>query len=180
MKKKQDGRVTIPQMFWIARTPELSYGAKNLWVIYRSYESADRGAYVSVDTIARDHMNTSTRTVERYRQELRHGGFLDMVFRGPHPADYRAILPPRAPTQASGQAPTGMSEQEKSSDTSSDTSTDTGVGQSTGSTGSTDTTTPPQPPPRGVDDLLSRVRRAVTGEEALDHAAREVLRASVD
>jgi hypothetical protein len=135
---KADGRVTLREIFAVMRDPALKPEEKVLWALYRSYERPERGAYCGKETLA-EHMAVSTRSVERHRASLLRDekkqprGYLKVTFRGPFPAEYRALVPEKAPTAMSEQAPTQGSEQPQSTDSpvgaSTDRSTDSGVGQ---------------------------------------------------
>ena len=75
-----------------ARDCDLSETELRLWVLYRSYDSKGKGAFVSDDRIA-THMGKAARTVERTRASLIEKGFLKQQLRGPEIARYWAVLP---------------------------------------------------------------------------------------
>lgn len=160
-------------MFQMVRDPKLEPGPKALWLLVRSYETDRSGAFTHPDTLARD-LGVSSRTVERWRAALVKARYTTVTHRGPKTAEYRAVLPSDAPTEASEQrrgdrpnAPTHMAEQggaglsvctdahggaRESSAKCSAKSTDTGVGQSTGSTGSIGSGSLRSPSPAAGED----------------------------
>jgi hypothetical protein len=137
-KPPQDGRAALAGIFAVMRDPSLKAEEKVLWALYRSYERRDRGAYCGAETLA-EHMDTTTRSIERYRASLLRDedggsrGYLEMTFRGPSPAEYRACVPSKAPTVVSEQEPQSpdkaVGASGESPDRSSDRSSDSFVGQ---------------------------------------------------
>lgn len=87
-----DGRATLRDIFTLLRDAPLEPAEKVLWGLYRSYESADRGAFPGDELLAK-HLGRSERSVQEYRATLLERGYLIKRFRGPKPALYRAVLP---------------------------------------------------------------------------------------
>lgn len=182
MARQRDGRATLRDLFQVMRDPTLSAEEKVTWALVRSYERAERGAFVSVETLA-DHMDAGVRSVERWRSSLISSGLLVRErLRGPKPAEYRAVLPEAPPdmadhhakappqvadqgasTSASGggaRSATGRGAGERSAKRSA-TSSASGGGQSTGSTGSTEGTDAPL---RSASEVRPRVENVTRDE----------------
>ncbi len=155
--RSRDGRVTLADIFAVMRDPSLTAEEKVLWALYRSYERPDRGSYCNAETLA-EHMGTTTRSIERYRASLLRDedggsrGYLEMTFRGPNPAEYRACVPFKAPTGSSEQEPRSPDKDVGASERSSDRSSDSAVGQ----VREVREETPPLPPPPDEDAEADR------------------------
>lgn len=93
------GRATLGDVFAVLRDPHLEPAAKVLWGLYRSYESADRGAFPGDELLAQ-HLGLSERSVQQYRYALIEAGYLQQRLRGRKPALYRAVLPDGAEAPA--------------------------------------------------------------------------------
>lgn len=89
---ERKGRATLADVFFVARSRELTSDEKALWIVYRSYEEPGRGAYPG-DELLSSHLGKSQRTVQRCRAKLVDKGWLKQTLRGPMPATYRAAIP---------------------------------------------------------------------------------------
>ena len=141
MTKSSRGRQTITDTFKAARDCDLTEIEFRLWVLYRSYDSTGKGAFVSDERIAA-HMGKCARTVERARASLITKGHLRQRLQGPNPARHWAVIPAERPDTSVAPRPDTHVEDPTLDPTEDPTPVSSIVRRSTESTD----TTPPNPP----------------------------------
>ena len=98
---RQDGRVTLANIFAAARSADLSAVELRLWLIVRSYDSGS-GCYAATDTLA-EYLSVSTSHIEKRRASMVARGWLELKHRGPLAPAIRAIVPTQALHPSEGQ-----------------------------------------------------------------------------